>query len=144
MNKVSGRCLCEAVTYEIEGKFGPAYNCHCSKCRRWHGAPFRARASIAASQFKWLSGKEHITYYKSSENVTKSFCSICGSNLISTYQDDPNVIGIALGPLEQHPGVAPSAHIFVESKSPWYAITDDLTQFKTWPGSENAVRETKA
>ena len=144
MRKVTGRCLCEAVAYEIEGDFGTAYNCHCSKCRRWHGAPFRARASVAASQFKWLSGQEHLTYFQSSDKVTKSFCSICGSNLISTYEDMPDVIGIALGPLEQHPGVEPSAHIFTAFKSPWFRIIDDLPQYPTWPGDESAVRETRA
>ena len=35
---LTGRCLCEAIQYEIEGELGTVVNCHCSKCRRWHGA----------------------------------------------------------------------------------------------------------
>ena len=143
MHKFTGRCLCEAISYEIEGPLSTVYNCHCSKCRRWHGAPFRTRASIDRSQFRWVTGEEHLTWYKSSEHVAKSFCSICGSNLISTYDDNPDVLGIALGPLEQDTGVQPAAHIFVGSKSPWYQISDDLPQFEEWPGSEAKVRETK-
>lgn len=140
---LTGRCLCEGVSYAIEGEIGPVYNCHCSKCRRWHGAAFRTRASIGAEQFKWLQGEELLSRYKSSDNVTKVFCKVCGSNLISTYADRPHVIGIPLGGLEQHPGRVPEAHIFVGSKSPWYEITDDLPQFEAWPGAEAKVRETR-
>jgi hypothetical protein len=143
MSKMHGKCLCEAVSYEITGQLGAVYNCHCSKCRRWHGAPFRSRASIDVSQFKLLSGDDCISSFKSSENVTKHFCKVCGSPLHSTYADRPNVIGIALGGLE---GVEakPEANIFTASKATWYEITDGLPQYESWPGSEEKVRETKA
>jgi hypothetical protein len=36
MQLLTGRCLCEGVAYEIRGELGPIFNCHCSKCRRWH------------------------------------------------------------------------------------------------------------
>lgn len=141
MSRMQGKCLCERVSYEISGPLGTAYNCHCSKCRRWHGAPFRARASINVSQFTLLSGADNLTAFKSSENVTKYFCKICGSPLHSTYADRPNVIGIALGPLE---GVesGPEANIFTASKASWYEITDGLPQHEAWPGSEAKVQET--
>lgn len=143
MSNIRGKCLCESVKYEISGELGPAYNCHCSKCRRWHGAPFRTRASIDVSQFKLLCGKESLSSFKSSENVTKYFCRVCGSPLHSTYADRPNVIGIALGALE---GVTarPAANIFTESKASWYEITDGLPQYESWPGSEANVRVTNA
>jgi len=140
---VTGRCLCERVRYEIRGEFGQAYNCHCSKCRRWHGAAFRSRASIRREQFRWLSGEDALTGYASSDTVTKYFCRHCGSNLISTYADRPEVLGIALGPLDDDPGVRPQAHIFTDSKAPWFEIGDELPQYPDWPGSEDAVRETR-
>jgi hypothetical protein len=130
---LTGRCLCEGIAYEIEGELGPVYNCHCSKCRRWHGAAFRTRASVRSEQFRWVRGEELLSRYPSSANVTKTFCKVCGSNLISTYADRPEVIGLPLGGLEQHPGRVPQAHIFVGSKSPWYEIRDELPQFETWP-----------
>lgn len=83
MDCVTGQCLCEAIAYEITGALGPVFNCHCSKCRRWHGAAFRTRTSVNRSQFKWLRGEQHLSIYMSSNSVTKTFCSICGSNLAS-------------------------------------------------------------
>lgn len=144
MTKLTGRCLCEKIAYEIEGSLGPIFNCHCSKCRRWHGAAFRTRASISANQFKWVSGEKYLSKYESSDDVTKYFCSNCGSPLISSYKSKPNIFGVPLGGLEQDPGQRPQANIFVGSKAPWYEISDQLPQYELWPGSEEAVRQTKA
>lgn len=143
MSSIQGKCLCEKVSYEISGQLGTVYNCHCSKCRRWHGAPFRSRASIDVSQFKLLSGEDCLSSFKSSDTVTKYFCNVCGSPLHSTYSDRPDVIGIAIGALE---GVEskPEANIFTASKASWYEITDGLPQFESWPGSEAMVRERNA
>ncbi len=142
MRTLTGQCLCEAIQYRITGDLGPIFNCHCSKCRRWHGAAFRTRASIQRSQFAWVTGEEHLTEYKSSPTTTKLFCKICGSNLISTYDHYPDVIGLPLGGLEQDPGRRPEAHIFVGSKAPWYDIVDQLPQCMEWPDDEAHVRST--
>lgn len=137
MTKLTGRCLCEAVAYEIN-ELGPIYNCHCSKCRRWHGAAFRTRSSVEAKNFKWLSGEEHVARYKHG-STTKTFCVICGSSLISFNENYPEFLGVPLGGLEQDPGVRPIANIFVGSKSPWYDITDGLPQYEEWPPGGGAV-----
>ena len=140
--RLTGRCLCEGIAYEISGELGPIFNCHCSKCRRWHGAAFRTRASIKRQQFRWLQGEDLLARYESSPGNNKHFCSRCGSNLISTYDDYPDVIGIPLGGLEQDPGVRPQAHIFTASKSPWVELDDDLPCFEAWPQSQGTVRAT--
>lgn len=133
--KLTGKCLCEAIAYEITGELGPIVNCHCSMCRRWHGAAFRTRSTIERKNFKWLKGEEHLSKYRSSQNTIKTFCTICGSNLISLYNDRSDYVGLPIGGLEQDPGVRPIAHIFVGSKSPWYEITDNLPQYKELPDS---------
>jgi hypothetical protein len=90
-----------------------------------------------------LTGEEFLTSFKSSDNVTKYFCKVCGSPLHSTYLDKPNVIGIALGALEGMES-KPEANIFTSSKVSWYEITDGLPQYESWPDSEAKVRETNA
>ena len=139
---MQGKCLCEAVIYQIQGELGPVYNCHCSKCRRWHAAAFRTRASINRSQFVWISGEDNLSPYKSSDNVTKFFCKTCGSPLISTYENKPDILGIPLGGIEGIESVKVEAHIFVGSKASWYEIAGDAIQYEDWPGSEEAVRKT--
>ena len=139
---LNGRCLCEGIAYRISGDIGPIYNCHCSKCRRWHGSAYRTRCSIKKTQFEWLKGEDLISSYRSSVHVTKHFCSRCGSNLISSYSNRPGILGVPLGGLEEDPGRRPEGHIFVDSKAPWFEIGDDLPQHTKWPGAEERVRET--
>lgn len=136
MKKLTGKCLCEAIAYEIVGDLGPIVNCHCSKCRRWHGAAFRTRCTIPKKNFKWIRGEDNLSKYYSSKQVAKTFCRTCGSSLISLYDDRPDYIGLPIGGLEQDPGDHPMMHIFVASKSPWYEITDDLPQCDELPEEE--------
>jgi hypothetical protein len=49
---VKGSCLCGAVTYEITGPFEYVGNCHCSICRKSHGAAFANRSISAGSRAK--------------------------------------------------------------------------------------------
>jgi hypothetical protein len=63
---ITGSCLCGSVRYEINGKFGPALNCHCSMCRKMTGAAFRSRVAIPAGNFRWLAGEDLLTRYVSS------------------------------------------------------------------------------
>ena len=130
---LSGSCLCGRVTYEIEGEIGPAFNCHCSTCRKATGAAFRSRVAVPRENFRWRSGEEHLTRYTSSPGTTRTFCGICGSTLISLFDDNPRTIGLPMGTLDDDPGVRPSFHVFVGSKAPWFEITDDLPQFDTLP-----------
>jgi len=133
MKKLTGQCLCGQIAYEINGPLGPIVNCHCSKCRRWHGSAFRTRCAVKTQYFKWLKGEALLSKYPSSEHIIKTFCSICGSNLISILKDNPDYIGLPIGALEQDPGNRPLMNIFVGSKAPWYDITDGLPQHDQWP-----------
>lgn len=140
MKKFTGRCLCEAISYEITGELGSIYHCHCSKCRRWQGAAFRTRAAVPVKNFKWITGEHLLSKYPYSDRGFKTFCSICGSCLITEFKNS-DFIGLPLGGIEQDPGNRPLGHIFVESKAPWYEITDHLPQYPEWPpGGSMAVR----
>jgi hypothetical protein len=43
MSAIRGSCLCGGVKFEITGPLSSPLNCHCSQCRKQHGAPFRSR-----------------------------------------------------------------------------------------------------
>jgi len=141
MKTLTGNCLCGAIAYEVTGELGPIVNCHCLKCRQWHGSAFRTRSSVPSKNFKWLKGEEKLSQFHSSEHIIKTFCSICGSNLISILENNPDYIGLPIGALEQDPGNRPLMNIFVGSKAPWFEITDGLPQYDEWPpGGPNSVR----
>ena len=128
-----GSCLCGGVRYEISGPLSYPLNCHCSICRKAHGAAFRSRARVKADDFRWTQGAELVTYYESSPGNHRGFCRVCGSPLLSRFDNDPRSYGLPLGALDDDPGIKPGFHVFVASKAPWYDITDELPQFAELP-----------
>jgi len=128
-----GSCLCGGVRYEISGPVSYPLNCHCSMCRKAHGAAFRSRARVKADDFRWTQGAELVTYYESSPGNHRGFCRMCGSPLLSRFDNDPRSYGVPLGALDDDPGIKPGFHVFVASKAPWYDITDELPQFAELP-----------
>ncbi|MBY8977910.1 GFA family protein [Rhodobacteraceae bacterium NNCM2] len=131
MAPISGSCLCGTIRFEIGGPLKGAVNCHCSICRKAHGAAFRSRAVAATKDFNWISGEAALSRYESSPGEFRCFCSICGSSLITTFTAKPDHLAVALGVLDDDPGATPQLHVFVGSKAPWHEITDGLPQ---WPG----------
>jgi hypothetical protein len=61
------------------------------------------------------------------------FCKNCGSTLGGGSVDPKGDLYLAMGTLEDDPGVKPSSHMFVGSKAPWYDIADKQPQFKEFP-----------
>ncbi|MEZ9198166.1 GFA family protein [Shewanella sp. 10N.286.54.B9] len=120
--------MCNKVKYEINGELTDVLNCHCSMCRKLHGAAFRTRAQINTADWRTIQGKQFIKFYESSPGEHKGFCAECGSSLYTKFDANPNVLGFPLGTLDTDPKVTPSRHIFVGSKAPWYEIADDLPQ----------------
>ena len=132
--KVQGGCLCGGIRYEIDGPLTDVGNCHCSMCRRFHGAAFATYAKIGAEHFRWLSGQDLLTVYETSPGIGWAFCRICGSSLGGPAHG--KLTDIALGPLDVDPGVRPTEHIFVGSKADWHEITDKLPQHDTRPSGK--------
>jgi hypothetical protein len=125
---VKGSCLCGGIQYEVTA-FGTVVNCHCSMCRKATGAAFRTRATVPTAAFRWLAGEALVSKYESSPGETRTFCRVCGATLATFFRDHPDQIGLPLGTLDGDPGVRPSAHVFVDSKAPWFEIADGLPQF---------------
>jgi hypothetical protein len=137
-----GGCLCGGVKFEITGPLVGVANCHCSRCRKAHSAAFRSRARVRRADFKWLQGEELVKYHESSPDYHRGFCGNCGSPVLNWNGPDSEygrsnpasltTFGIALGSLDDDPGVRPEFHAFVAYKAPWFTITDDLPQFPEW------------
>ena len=123
-----GSCLCGGIAYEIRQPLTDVINCHCSMCRKAHGAAFRTRATVAVDAFHFISGEELLTYYQSSPGEHRSFCRVCGSNLVTRFDRHPDVYGFALGTLDSDPQVKPVRHVFTRYKAPWHDITDGLPE----------------
>ncbi len=128
---IKGRCLCGKVRYEVTGPLFDADHCHCSMCRRQHGAAFATYAGFNPGDFIWIAGEDLIKVYETSLGGGWCFCSECGSTLAGT--DKGKITTVTLGTVEGDPGIKPESHIFVGSKAQWHEINDDLPQFEERP-----------
>jgi hypothetical protein len=143
MPAIHGSCLCGGVKFEITGPLLRPLNCHCSLCRKQQGAAFRSRARVRRADFKWLQGEELVTYYEATPGYRRGFCRVCGAPIVNRAEphsslaaSNPQTLaefGIALGVLDDDPGVRPESHVFVANKAPWFEITDDLPQHSGFP-----------
>ena len=123
---LKGSCLCSGVQYEIAAGIDEMHHCHCSMCRKSHGAAFSTFGRIAKSAFRFSEGADLVRGYRSSAPIERRFCSRCGSNLTFSFEPLPAFLWVAIGTLDDDPGLRPDAHIFVQSKAAWFDITDDL------------------
>ena len=83
---IRGGCLCGKVRYEITGRLFDASNCHCSMCRRQHGAVYATYVDFNPDEFNWVSGKDLVKVYEPSPDGGWCFCSECGSSLAGADQ----------------------------------------------------------
>jgi len=125
--KLTGTCLCRAVSYEVADDFVYAANCHCFNCRRTTGSAFKPFAGIETDKFRLTDGDDRLLIY-GDEAGHDAHCSKCGSLLYSLVRDGAYV-HVAMGTLVDDPTIRPTAHIFVGSKAKWFTITDDLPQY---------------
>ena len=121
---IGGSCLCGEVRWAVDdGAFTRMTHCHCSICRKAHGAPFATYATAPRASFRWLQGESRITRYESSPGFVRGVCGQCGSVVPDGSGEE---MFVPAGCLDDDPGLRPSAHIFAMSKAPWHVIADDL------------------
>ncbi|MEM7221622.1 MAG: GFA family protein [Pseudomonadota bacterium] len=122
--RVKGSCFCGAIAFEIELPTKFCGHCHCSMCRRPHGASFVTWVGVVPEQFSITAGQENVATYQSSKNGTRSFCRVCGSQMFCQTHDD--VIDIALAALNGEIDRAPEVHWYYDSRADWTEVNDDL------------------
>jgi len=131
--RLTGRCLCGAVSFQVADAFEYAMICHCSQCRRATGSAFKPFAGIRRDHVAITNGADASFVYGDASAAHDVRCRGCGSLLFSVVRDGAYA-HIAMGTLVDAPSIRPSMHIFVESKAPWHDITDDLPQHARFPG----------
>ena len=130
---IQGSCLCGRICFELEGKAQFINHCHCSMCRKAHGAAFGSFLHADGGAFRWTRGASDVQSYESSPGTFRSFCRHCGSAVPALEDDGGPHVTIPAGALDIDPGVRPVVHMHTASKAPWYDITDDLPQFDDAP-----------
>ena len=128
--RTKGGCLCGQVKFEIHGELRDVVNCHCSKCRKFHGN-YGAYTSVEVESLT-ITEQKSLKWYESATDETahvrRGFCSECGSSLFWHPKDRPT-IAIAAGSLDSPVDIKTRGHIWCSQLPGFYKIEDDLPRF---------------
>ncbi len=125
-----GQCLCGSITYEVD-EISPAMgHCHCSMCRKFHGAAFATFGEAKPSDFRWTNGEDLLRSFVGHNGSVRQFCKNCGSSMTFSPADNPlGLIEFSLGTLDSEIDLRPDVHIYLGSKANWFDICDRLPKF---------------
>lgn len=68
-----GSCLCGQIEYEVELIPDKTFNCHCSYCRKAHGAAFVTLTLAKGETLKITKGKESLKEHKNDLGGFRAF-----------------------------------------------------------------------
>ena len=135
MPKLTGNCLCGAVSFEADGDIQFQGNCHCTDCQQISGSTFATLVFVKDSDVK-ITGEvktfEHGT--DSGNKLTKSFCPTCGSQMFGGNLGKPGMTALKAGSINEKDLIKPQFNVFVSSKAPCTLIDDSIPAFDKMPG----------
>lgn len=109
--RLSGHCLCGAVTFTAIPKHG-MHACHCESCRRWTGGVY---LGVDCGDSVEVTNSGAMTVYESSDWATRSFCRSCGSTLFWTLKGG-GLTAVSVQAFDDPSVFAFESEIFIESK----------------------------
>lgn len=138
MANLSGRCLCGGVTYSADAEPAVQGICHCTNCQRQAGTAFSVVVGVPTAAFH-VEGDTLSSFQTDADGherpTTRHFCSGCGSPIYSSVEEQPDVVYIKAGTLDDASWLAPNAEIYTRSAQPWAPRIDGAMQFETIPGA---------
>lgn len=108
---LTGGCLCGRVRYSARPA-GEVTHCHCRMCQRGTGAAFATWILVRNVAID-LAGQ--VAYFRSSNEVRRGFCPVCGSSLMMDY-DAEDGVWLAIGTLDTPNAVTPGSSIWTEAR----------------------------
>lgn len=123
----TGGCACGAVRYEVVGEPRRIAVCHCRQCQRRTGSAFGVACYFPRENVELASGVTK-GFERSSDAgrwVRLQFCEACGTTVLWHVEAAPDLVGVAVGTLDDTDWVAPKLHVWASSAQSWLRFPDD-------------------
>ena len=127
MTVLTGRCLCGARAYEIDGEIDGVWVCHCSLCRKASGSVGNAILIVPAARFRWTRGEDHAVTFALRPTYSITRCKTCGTPLPA--ESDAQNVYVTAGTLDVPLGKGVRAHLFCASRADWDRDEADVRSF---------------
>ena len=123
---VTGSCMCGATRFAIVLPTLFCGHCHCTMCRRSHGAGFVTWFAVPNEQFALETGEAELVRFQSSDHGTRTFCGCCGSTLFCQSTRQPGHIDIVLANMDTSIDRKPEFHFYFDDRAEWSFVDDGL------------------
>ena len=137
---IRGACLCEGVQFEVTPPTKWCAHCHCTMCRRAHGAGVVTWFGARSDSFRLTTGAEQLQWYQSSPAARRGFCRSCGTTLFFECARWPSEIHITRASVPGAIDREPQAHVFYDVRVEWLTLHDDLAKLGGPKGNERLAR----
>ncbi len=127
--KVSGSCFCGAVKFHFDLPSKWCAHCHCSMCRKVHGAGYVTWVGFADTHFHLDEGKSELSWFESSKGANRGSCSTCSSSMLFRSERWAGELHVALACLDEPIDRQPQAHAFHDSHVDWMPLDDALSVY---------------
>jgi hypothetical protein len=126
-----GGCLCGRVRYRCTAGPVHTFYCHCLDCQKETGGPFATEVYVPAASVA-IHGplKKYTRIGESGRQVHRNFCSNCGTVVLTEFEVAPDYVCLKACSLDDPSWLEPEFHLYVSSRQPWNAISDDLPQYE--------------
>ena len=127
-----GSCMCGLVTVSCGKALGLGVYCHCTDCQKSSGSAFGVSIPFAVETFYVLSGElgSFTKLADSGNELTRYFCSNCGSPIYGTSPQHPGRVYVKAGILNVSGLVRPTHESWCQSKVSWSKIEPELPSFQ--------------
>lgn len=129
MTQHTGQCLCGDVKYQLASDPVMSGVCHCKNCQRQAGSAFSTIAGISRSELTFTTGEPKLYQDSDTESggtVERYFCGNCGSPLYSKIPDQPDMVFLKTGTLDDTTNFTPQFHVWCDSKQNWVELADGV------------------
>ena len=133
MEKYSGRCRCEKITFKISGEPTWKVNCNCNWCQTTSGSAFRSFVLFNENDITFLG--ESPTSYEDTKTehgrpILNQFCSTCGTIIGIKV---PSMVGsqhISIGTIDQRKNINITDNIWGQEALQFISFSKDAEVYK--------------
>jgi ubiquinone/menaquinone biosynthesis C-methylase UbiE len=100
---LTGSCACGTISWVSTSAPKLSNNCHCETCRKISGSPYITFLHLPNSDVTFAPplSSSQIKVYTASPHAERTFCRECGSTLTFKYHLKPDILGVAIGTVDE-------------------------------------------
>lgn len=133
----SGGCFCGTVRFNVTAPSTPFVVCHCRDCQYASGGGPAHVLVVPREGLEVVRGQGLLRSFTSvsdsGHDVTRQFCSTCGTPMFEVLELEPDIRLVKVGTLDDASGLHVDATAWTVSAPPWARVDRSTQLFERNP-----------